>query len=129
VKNNLKFTVPILLSGIMPSNIKGKEKERAMFERGEEIYWVDLTDGRVTRVSCVYKGPSGVLRGYELIGGQFFEDSFFDGGCYGMNDGEPIEPSEVPKFVKELLLGEKETTLKKVQELDSKYWKKQQKNK
>jgi len=109
------------------SDIRGVGKETAMFERGREIYWVDLTNGYVTRVSCVCKGPSGVLRGYELIGGQFFEDSFFDGGCYGMSDSEPIKPSEVPKFVKKLLLGEKETTLKEIQKLTSEYWKKQQK--
>jgi len=112
----------------MPREITGTGKEKAMFERGEEIYWVDLLDGHVTKVDCVYRGPGGVLHGYQLIGKQYFGDSFFDGGCCGMAGPYPIKESEVPSFVKRLLVGEKEATLKRIQQLDSKYSKKQQKN-
>jgi len=112
----------------MASEIIGKGKEKAMFERGEEIYWVDLLEGHVTKVSCVYRGPGGVLHGYQLIGKQYFGDCFFDGGCCGMAGPYPVKETEVPKFVKDLLLGEKEATLKKIQELNSKYTRKLQKD-
>jgi len=105
----------------MPGEIAGVGREKVIFEENGSIYIVDLNNGQVSRVNLKYDSPDAILHGYWKKGKKFLVDSYFDDGCWGLSDPRSIPESEVPELVKFLLIEDKETALKKIQELISKY--------